>query len=67
MNEVLYAQLVSLLDVYERDKKDSQGYEYYVYNSGACDALRKLKSKIESYEEERINRESPAIESGADC
>lgn len=50
MDKVMYAQLVSLLDIYERNKKDSKEHEYYIYYSGACDALKKLKRKMESYE-----------------
>lgn len=53
MDKILYAQIDSLLDVYERDKKDSGGYEYYVYCSGACDALKKLKRVIEKAEEQK--------------
>lgn len=53
MDKVIYAQLLSLLDVYERSKKDCGEHDNYVYYSGACDALKKLKRKIESYETER--------------
>lgn len=48
MDKVMYAQLVLLLDIYERNKKDCAGHDDYVYYSGACDALKKLKEKIES-------------------
>lgn len=51
MDQVMYAQLVSLLDIYERSKKDSRGQTDYVYYSGACDALRKLKRKMECSDE----------------
>lgn len=47
MENVLYAQLITLLDVYERNKKDCRGHDDYVYYSGACDALKKLKAKCE--------------------
>lgn len=54
MDKVMYVQLVSLLDIYERIKKDCGKHDDYVYYSGACDALRKLKRKIEdSYETKR--------------
>jgi hypothetical protein len=48
MDKVMYAQLILLLDIYERNKKDCAGHDDYVYYSGACDALKKLKEKIES-------------------
>ena len=47
MDKVLYAQLISLLEIYERNKKDSKRPDDYVYYSGACDALKKLKRKYE--------------------
>lgn len=53
MDKVLYAQLIALLDVYESQKRNSSGSLKYGYYSGACDALRKLKRKFESYETER--------------
>ena len=54
MDKVLYAQLVCLLDIYEEYKKHCVTQANYIYYSGACDALKKLKGKIESYEAERI-------------
>lgn len=53
MDRVMYAQLISLLDIYKEYKKESHGHDGYVYYSGACDALKKLKSKIDDYEAER--------------
>lgn len=53
MDKVIYAQLISLLEIYERNKKDCGKEDIYVYYSGACDALNKLKCKIDSYEAER--------------
>lgn len=59
MDKVIYAQLVSLLDIYERNKKDCGEHDDRVYYSGACDALNKLKRKVESlvcgygYEEQK--------------
>ena len=59
MDKVIYAQLVSLLDIYERNKKDCGEQDDRVYYSGACDALNKLKRKVESlvcgygYEEQK--------------
>lgn len=47
MDLVLYAQLITLLDIYERKKDDCWGCEDYVYYLGACDALKKLKEKID--------------------
>lgn len=44
-NDAMYAQLVLLLDIYERNKKDCAGHDDYVYYSGAIDALKKLKEK----------------------
>lgn len=51
MDKVMYAQLVSLLDIYERIKKDCVCHDDYVYFAGACDALKKLKRKIEDCNE----------------
>lgn len=51
MDKVMYAQLISLLDIYERNKKDCGGHDDYVYYSGACDALKKLKRKMECSDE----------------
>lgn len=51
MEHVMYAQLISLLDIYERNKKYSAGYDNYVYYSGACDALKMLKRKMECSDE----------------
>lgn len=51
MEQVMYAQLISLLDIYERNKKDCAGHDDYVYYSGACDALKKLKRKMEFSDE----------------
>lgn len=48
MDKVLYAQLIALLDLYEGNKKASISHDDYVYYSGACDALRKLKSKYDA-------------------
>lgn len=47
MDNVLYAQLISLLDIYERIKKDCRNHDEYVFYSGGCDALKKLKRKCE--------------------
>lgn len=47
MDSTMYAQLLSLLEIYERSKKDCAGHDDYVYYSGACDALKKLKKKME--------------------
>lgn len=43
----MYAQLILLLDVYEENKKNCAEHDDYVYYSGACDALKKLKEKYE--------------------
>lgn len=52
-NDAMYAQLVLLLDIYERNKKDSAVKYDYIYNSGAVDALKKLKEKYDKlYEKE---------------
>lgn len=51
MDKVMYAQLISLLEIYERNKKDCGGHDDYVYYSGACDALKKLKRKMECSDE----------------
>lgn len=51
MDQVMYAQLISLLDVYERNKKDCGEHDDYVYYSGAVDALKKLKRKMECSDE----------------
>lgn len=51
MEQVMYAQLISLLEIYERIKKDSRRQTDYVYYSGACDALKKLKRKMECSDE----------------
>ena len=48
MDKILYAQLITLLDVYERSKKDCGKHDDYVYYSGACDALQKLKRKYDA-------------------
>lgn len=57
MDQVLYAQLILLLDIYERNKKDCAGHDDYVYYSGACDALKKLKDKVKDrYETERTTQ-----------
>lgn len=53
MNEVMYEELVSLLDIYERNKKESDGLGDCVFYEGAIYALKELKRKIESYEAER--------------
>lgn len=53
MDRVMYLQLVSLLNIYQRCKKECGGHDDYVYYSGACDALKKLKDKMDSYETER--------------
>mgnify|MGYP003310546137 CR=1 FL=1 len=52
MDKVMYAQLITLLAIYEKNKKDCGGHDDYVYYSGACDALKKLKRKLESNETE---------------
>lgn len=49
----MYAQLVALLDYYEGFKKESVKPDNYVYYAGACDALKRLKEKMERYEAER--------------
>lgn len=54
MDEVIYAQLITLLDVCERLKKESGARETYIYYSGAVDILKKLKRKIESCEKDGI-------------
>lgn len=46
-NDAMYAQLVLLLDIYEKNKKDSAVKYDYIYNSGAVDALKKLKEKYD--------------------
>lgn len=66
MDKVMYAHLISLLDIYERNKKDCAGHDDYVYYSGACDALKKLKSKMDNYEAVSTIRKSATIESGTD-
>lgn len=48
MDKVIYAQLISLLDVYERNRKDCGEHDQNIYYLGACDALKKLKRKVES-------------------
>lgn len=47
-SEIFYAQLISLIDEYERKKKNSFKHDDYIYYMGACYALRELKGKIES-------------------
>lgn len=47
MDQILYAQLVTLLDIYEKIKNECWWCEDYVYFLGACDALKKLKEKID--------------------
>lgn len=46
-NDAMYAQLVLLIDIYERNKKDCTGKYDYIYYSGAIDALKKLKEKYD--------------------
>lgn len=53
MDKIMYAHLITLLEVYERNKKDCGGHDDYVYYSGAVDALKKLKEKMDRYEAER--------------
>lgn len=50
MKENILAHLDALLAIYEGYKKDSKLKETYVYNSGACDALKKLRRKIVNLE-----------------
>lgn len=47
MDKTMYSQLILLLDIYESNKKNCAGHDDYVYYSGACDALKKLKKKME--------------------
>lgn len=50
MKETILAHLDTLLALYEGYKKDCKFEETYIYNSGACEALKKLRCKIENLE-----------------
>lgn len=48
MKETILAHLDTLLALYEDYKKHCKFKETYIYNSGAIEALKKLKCKIEN-------------------